>query len=58
MVLKFSFPPSFFPRDLLATVYDDPYDVDLFVGHLLEKPFGEGLVGKTATCLIGERFLN
>ncbi len=39
---------------LLSTVYDDPYDIDLYVGQLVEKPYKDSIVGKTSLCLLGE----
>ncbi|XP_046389297.1 peroxidase-like [Ischnura elegans] len=40
----------------LQAVYQSPEDVDLSVGLLQESPFGDGMLGFTGGCLIGEQF--
>ncbi|WGZ93193.1 MAG: peroxidase family protein [Candidatus Thiothrix putei] len=42
--------------DKLASVYDKPADVDLWVAGLAEKPVGDSLFGQTFTKIIGDQF--
>ncbi len=54
---SWSEPPSEITREdwhLLSTIYDDPYDIDLYSGQLLEKPWGKSVVGKTTVCILGK----
>ena len=40
----------------LASVYDSPDQVDLWVGLLAEKPTGDGLVGPTQSIILKDQF--
>ena len=40
----------------MAQIYQNPDDVDLFVGGLLENHEGTGALGPTFACLIAEQF--
>lgn len=40
----------------LASVYDSPDDIDLWVGLLSEKPTGEALVGPTQEAILRDQF--
>jgi len=40
----------------LASVYDSPEDIDLWVGLLSEKPTGDGLVGPTQETILRDQF--
>jgi len=40
----------------LINLYDDVNDIDLFVGGVLEKEYGEALLGPTFLCIIGDQF--
>lgn len=40
----------------LASVYDKPADVDLWVAGLAEKPVGDSLFGQTFTAIIADQF--
>lgn len=42
--------------DKLASVYDNPDDVDLWVGGLAENPAGDSLVGETFSKIITDQF--
>ncbi|XP_064485393.1 peroxidase-like [Ornithodoros turicata] len=44
--------------DTLSKLYETPYDVDLWVGGLYEKPVKGGVVGSTFACLLGHQFRN
>ncbi|XP_037084823.1 peroxidase-like [Pollicipes pollicipes] len=43
--------------DQLRSLYDDPQDVDLFIGGLAERRAAGAQVGPTFQCLIGQQFL-
>jgi len=43
---------------MLASVYESPWDVDLFPGGMVELPVKGGLVGPTFACIIGQTFRN
>ena len=40
----------------LASVYDSPADVDLWVAGLAEKPVGDSLFGETFTAILSDQF--
>ncbi|XP_066998019.2 peroxidase [Anabrus simplex] len=40
----------------MKTLYEDPNDVDLFIGGFLETPVRGALVGPTFRCIVGEQF--
>ncbi|CAD6199734.1 unnamed protein product [Caenorhabditis auriculariae] len=40
----------------LKTVYDDPRDVDLYTGILMERPLQDGMLGPTGSHIIAEQF--
>lgn len=40
----------------LASVYDSPDDIDLWVGGLAEKPAGNSMVGQTFTRIVADQF--
>ncbi|XP_070556078.1 peroxidasin homolog isoform X2 [Ptychodera flava] len=42
--------------DKLAQVYDEPNDIDLFIGAMAEDPLPGGLLGPTFTCLLAIQF--
>ena len=44
--------------DKLRSVYDDPRDIDLFVGGIAEKLAPGAQVGPTFQCLIGQQFFD
>ncbi|XP_070556082.1 peroxidasin-like [Ptychodera flava] len=44
--------------DKLAEVYDEPGDVDLFIGAMAEDPLPGGVLGPTFTCLLATQFKN
>ena len=41
----------------LASVYDDPDEIDLWVGLLAERPTGDGLVGPTQDIILRDQFI-
>lgn len=43
---------------LFSQVYDDPWDVDLFPGAMVEYPVKGGLLGPTFSCIIAQTFRN
>ncbi|CAL8111499.1 unnamed protein product [Orchesella dallaii] len=43
---------------LFSKVYDDPWDVDLFPGAMIEYPVKGGLLGPTFSCIIAQTFRN
>ena len=42
----------------LKTVYTSPFDIDLFVGGILEKPIPGSVFGFTFTCILTRQFKN
>ncbi|KAF0310238.1 Chorion peroxidase [Amphibalanus amphitrite] len=44
--------------DRLRSVYDDPWDVDLFIGGVSERLAPGAQVGPTFQCLIGQQFFD
>ncbi|XP_037084821.1 peroxidase-like [Pollicipes pollicipes] len=44
--------------DQLRSLYDDPQDVDLFIGGLAERRAAGAQVGPTFQCLIGQQFFD
>lgn len=43
---------------LFSKIYDDPWDVDLFPGAMVEYPVKGGLLGPTFSCIIAQTFRN
>ncbi|CAG7822546.1 unnamed protein product, partial [Allacma fusca] len=43
---------------MFSSVYESPWDVDLFPGGMVELPVKGGLVGPTFSCIIGQTFRN
>jgi len=43
---------------LFSQLYEDPWDVDLFPGAMIEYPVKGGLLGPTFSCIIAQTFRN